>query len=461
MLIEVGCEIRIFQPDYMTLCELTRLLTLKCGRYRQASKEVRLYRYDEVDNILTVPFGMLYFLFARFPYRKLYRTLFAENQRIPYQTRTKIRGYQMDAINAAERYKNGLLEMPCGSGKTITGLNLICKFRKPAIWITHTQDLLLQSKNAADRNIRCPYPNGMIAQDRFDVSPGLTFATVQKLYRSDLTRLRNHWSVVIIDEAHRAFMTEERRAMFEHVLSQLCARYKFGLTATLHRSDNMENSTANLIGPLIYKLDKYKIRGHLTDKVYIVPVTTGLPDVQADFLKSGNLSAYGKIISYVVNNTIRNQLIAEVLNKNKDHYCLILSDRVKHLQELKELVKAESVIISSKSKPEERLQALEQVRHGNIHYLFATYNLAREGLDLPRLDRLFMVTPKRDITIVEQSIGRVERMFPGKRKAIVFDFVDEKLPVLLKQYMERRSIYIKNGFFLNSPVSKEQRKYYA
>lgn len=461
MIIDVGSEIRIHQPDYATLCEIAGYLTLKRGRYRQSNEKVRLYHYNQAENILTIPFGMLHYLFMRFPEKSCYRTFFRTTECIQYKSRTNIREYQAHAIKIAEAMKNGLIEMPCGSGKTITALNLICRLQQPALWITHTQDLLTQSKSAADKNISSPYPHGLIAQGKFEISRGLTFATVQKLYRCDLNPLRDYWGVVIVDEAHRAFMTQERSAMFEKVLSKLCARHKYGLTATLHRSDNMESSITSLIGPLIHKLDKKKIKHHLTDMVYIVPITSGLPDVQADFLKSSNLEAYSKIISYVTKNDIRNQLIAGVLNKNQDHYCLVLSDRVKHLEALRKKVKAESVIISGDSKAGDREKALDRVRRGEIHFLFATYNLAREGLDLPRLDRLFMTTPKRDITIVEQSIGRVERSFTGKKKAIVYDFVDERLPILFKQFMHRRDIYIKNGFYLYNPISKAQRRYHA
>ena len=75
--------------------------------------------------------------------------------------------------------------------------------------------------------------------------------------------------------------------------------------------------------------------------------------------------------------------------------------------------------------------------------LFATYQLAKEGLDIPRLDRLVLATPTRNKVIVQQSIGRIQRPAPGKTGALVLDIVDEHTPQLLAQYKQRRTLYKK------------------
>ena len=80
--------------------------------------------------------------------------------------------------------------------------------------------------------------------------------------------------------------------------------------------------------------------------------------------------------------------------------------------------------MTSKTGKAERKQAIEDMREGNLRYLFATYSLAKEGLDIPRLDRLFMVTPQKDSAVIVQSVGRVARTFPGKEQPVVYDYVD-------------------------------------
>ena len=80
--------------------------------------------------------------------------------------------------------------------------------------------------------------------------------------------------------------------------------------------------------------------------------------------------------------------------------------------------------MTSKKAKREREEAIEQMRTGQKRFLFATYSLAKEGLDIPRLDRLFMATPVKDYAVVVQSIGRIARVFPEKETPIAYDFVD-------------------------------------
>ena len=56
-----------------------------------------------------------------------------------------------------------------------------------------------------------------------------------------------------------------------------------------------------------------------------------------------------------------------------------------------------------------------------------------------------MPTPVKDLRIVIQSIGRVQRPYKNKKVANVYDFVDDvgKLDKFLK---ERKKIYKKEGY---------------
>ena len=111
-------------------------------------------------------------------------------------------------------------------------------------------------------------------------------------------------------------------------------------------------------------------------------------------------------------------------------------------------MQAEAVMISGKMTTKkgkaEREDAIEGMRTGKYRYLFATYALAKEGLDIPRLERLYMATPVKDYAVVVQSIGRIARAFPGKNGAIAYDFVDD-IGYLRKAYKERCRHYRKVG----------------
>ena len=102
--------------------------------------------------------------------------------------------------------------------------------------------------------------------------------------------------------------------------------------------------------------------------------------------------------------------------------------------------------MTSKAGKAKREQAISDMRSGRKKYLFATYSLAKEGLDIPCLERLYMATPQKDYAIVTQSIGRIARTFEGKADPIAYDFVDN-IGYLVKSYKKRCSTYRKNGCY--------------
>lgn len=102
--------------------------------------------------------------------------------------------------------------------------------------------------------------------------------------------------------------------------------------------------------------------------------------------------------------------------------------------------------MTTKKGKAEREQAIEDMRTGKKKYLFATYALAKEGLDIPCLERLFLTTPQKDYAVVTQSIGRIARVCEGKVEPIAYDFVDN-IAYLVKSYKKRCTTYRKNGCY--------------
>ena len=50
-----------------------------------------------------------------------------------------------------------------------------------------------------------------------------------------------------------------------------------------------------------------------------------------------------------------------------------------------------------------------KMRNKEEHYLFATLQLAREGLDIRPLNRLFLIAPTKNKGVLIQAVGRIER----------------------------------------------------
>lgn len=70
--------------------------------------------------------------------------------------------------------------------------------------------------------------------------------------------------------------------------------------------------------------------------------------------------------------------------------------------------------------------------------------LAKEGLDIKSLNRLFLVAPTKNKIVLIQSVGRIERKDENKDTPIVYDFVDKDI-YYQKAYKARKTIYKKNN----------------
>lgn len=358
-------------------------------------------------------------------------------------------GYQEEAVNAMEKGQYGILQSPAGSGKTQMGLALAARLGKRTLWLTHTKDLLNQSKERAERY----FPEtgmGTITEGKVEVGSLITFATVQTMANIDLSMYRDMWDTVICDECHRVFGSPTAVTMFSKVLNSLRARHKYGLSATVHRADGLIKATFALLGPVIYTVPPEAVADKVM-QVTIRPRDTHI-GLDADFLSTDGTIIYAKMLTWLGECEPRNTQIIEDLVANSGHSNLILSDRVDHLKRLlyglpPELREAGAVIdgkmVSKKGKAE-REAAIEKMRTGDLKYLFATYALAKEGLDIPRLDRLYLTTPQKDYAVITQSIGRVARTFEGKEDPVVYDYIDN-ITALEKSYKKRRTSYKKAG----------------
>ena len=88
--------------------------------------------------------------------------------------------------------------------------------------------------------------------------------------------------------------------------------------------------------------------------------------------------------------------------------------------------------------PKKKREAIiRQFDDGSLRVVLATGQLAGEGLDIPRLNRLFVTTPIRWQGRVKQYIGRALRTAEGKQDAKIFDYVDSNVGVLASSYRSR------------------------
>lgn len=434
-------KLRVPNPEYAN--------KIKLGLWvGNTPKDLCLYR-NSGDSIV-IPYGVRRSLGYAFPELNEYehKCVFASNKRVNYNADIKLYHYQEKAVKSLIDKQGGILQSKAGSGKTRMGIATICRMGKKTLWLTHTNELLNQSYNAAAEFIDKKLL-GKITAGKMNIAEGITFATVQTLSKADLNLLRYEWDMIVVDECHRASMSVTRATMFSKVLNNLAAKYKYGLSATLHRADGLIKCTYALLGGVAYTVPDSVVN---TMRVEIQKKDTGV-QISRKCLDTDGTLCYAKLINYLAEHEYRNKQIALDIRDLaiEEHSIILLSERVEHLNKIYELLserrQQDTVILHGKIKKQDREQYLEQMRNKEKHILLATYQLAKEGLDVPCLDRLLLATPVKDYAIVVQSVGRIARVCEGKGTPVVYDYVDD-IGFLQGMWKKRCTSYRKDGCIL-------------
>lgn len=462
--------IRIDEPTREVVEFVKKELTFKNTEYEKKkrmgfytygiSKDIKLY--NDYNGSLYVPYGFFDKLYAFYPYKDSYVD-YTTTKNINIDSNISLRDYQVPGLRAIKEHYNGLFVLPCGLGKTELALQCVYELKQKAIWITHTTDLVNQAKERCDAKMTCK--TSTITDGKIDTSGDIVFCTMQTLYKmiENGKIEQNMFGMLIADECHRVAANPSTIQMFRTCIDYFACRYKLGLTATLHRADGLEKCITSIIGSVIYEVvkvkndyvgmyegkeilrfsvDKFQVPAHIK----VIETNYDISDKEV-FSSNGGTIQFATLISDLGMNVERNKQILKTL-KTIQGSTLVLSDRVEQLEYLCSMVDS-GVCISGKTPKKQRTQALKDVASGKIKFLFASYSLAKEGLSVDILSNLVLATPVKDFAIVQQSIGRIQRLYEGKTVANVYDFVDN-VGMLLRFYTKRRATYRKNGWIIDN-----------
>jgi superfamily II DNA or RNA helicase len=436
-------ELTIRNPSYV------KKKAMGLNRWAWGEEWINLYKEKRINGVkeIILPRGYLIRLteisnFRRFQNGRVLKTF------VYYPQKPKLRDYQEPFVEyARDCLGQGVFIAPCGSGKTASAMGIIYELQQPTLWITHTMDLLQQSMSAAEKFLGVKDAMvGVIQGANMSIGTHMTFATVQTLAKRDLSEISKFFGCVIIDEAHLVFKDDKNTRMFESVISQLPAYYRFGLTASEFRSDGLIDTMFKVIGPKLYEIDQDDPR-LMTMKPRVEFITTEFCyDRPIDEDGDKKMLNVQLLIKAMREDGRRNALLKSILyNKvGADDYCLVLGDSLDHLWELKEFIEKQgrlAAFVCGETNKNERKKIMEDMRSGKYHYLFATYQLAKLGLDIPILNKLILATPKRDKTSIQQAVGRTMRPEEGKSQPVIYDLWDINVPQPKYWASDRAKVY--------------------
>jgi|WetSurMetagenome_2_1015567.scaffolds.fasta_scaffold08587_7 superfamily II DNA or RNA helicase len=327
----------------------------------------------------------------------------------------------------------GIIQAKPGWGKTVAALALAAELGVPTLVVVHKEFLMDQWKE----RIKTFLPGaviGHVQQDQCDFHGcTIVMGMVHSLAGAQYPAEFYEWpGLVITDEVHRI-----GASTWSVVPPRFRARWRLGFTATPRRKDGADDVFWKHIGPILFAGKEERL------KPTVKRVWTNFKLVQTDRFNP-NLAPRHLVLRFLCASKHRNDVIVDQVIQAlaKGRKCLVLSERLEHLERIgdrltsvwpQEYGEPPTIghYVGGKTKAQLDVSAKARV-------ILATIQYAAEGLDIPELDTLFLVTPMSD---VEQAVGRILRPVDGKRSPIVVDFRDDSVPMLEAMGRKRDRYY--------------------
>lgn len=339
---------------------------------------------------------------------------------------------------------------------TVCALNIAHRIGLKTLVIVHKSFLLNQWIERIMEFTGLPRNKiGLIKQTKCDVDgKDIVVGMIQTISRHEYRDKLAGFGLTIYDEAHHVACRSFSRSMMK-----TGALYTLALTATPYRSDGLIKLMYWFCGGTIYQ-EKIKVNTNVTVKTIHYRSTNKLLFASKKRWMLGQMRVdSGRMSTNLCILNDRNHIIIDMVDymrkNNPERKILILSGRINHLEYLKESIdrligedRKNGLIDDDehltyyyvgKCRPSQRAEAEEK---GDI--IFASYEMAQEGLDIKHLNTVILASPKKDII---QAIGRVMRTIlkSGDARPLIVDLSDD-LDVIRSWANIRQQVYNRSRY---------------
>ena len=335
----------------------------------------------------------------------------------------QLKNYQKKAlheinVNYANGTKSQLLVMATGTGKTVVFCEFIKELisvEKKVLILVHRDELI----NQAERRLKLhtSEPFGIEKAERKANNENIVLASVQTLKGKRLKKFAtDYFDVIIIDECHRStansYMAVRNHFKKSHVL---------GVTATPERQDDLKITKKHFqkIAFTYNLLDAIK-EGNLANiRVWRVESEQDISDV-----KSNSDDLDQKALAKVLDNDEYLEFIYKTITEKAfNKKIMVFMPSVKMSDKLADLLNSKGLSafsVNSNTPLEKRQEVLEDYKTGKIKVL-SNYNIFTEGFDEPSIDCVIMARPTKSEIFYSQALGRMTRLFEGKKYGMLID----------------------------------------
>lgn len=368
------------------------------------------------------------------------------------------------AFQELTKFENGILSATTGFGKTVIGAKLIAEKGLSTLILVHTKELANQWQERLESFLKidsAPLKRknspviGRLGGGKKTLNGIVDIAIMQSMFEKDksVKDLIDNYGLVIVDECHHVSATN-----FSRILSEVKAKFVYGLTATPIRQDGHTPILFMHCGEIRYKVDAKKEALNRSFKQYLIPRFTATRIPYS--MKKDNWHIT-EIYQYICENEKRTNLIVTdvVQSIMTGQRPLVLTERTEHVKILAEKLrqqKVEVIELLGSMKTKERKAAVHKIKSCQDIpiVLISTGKLIGEGFDEASLDALFLAMPIAWKGKVAQYTGRLHREYKGKSEVLVYDYVDFHIPVLERMYQKRLKAYHAVGYSIKNMQAK-------
>jgi hypothetical protein len=312
----------------------------------------------------------------------------------------------------------GMLVLPCGYGKTVVAIAIAAAHRRRTIVVVGKEFLMDQWAERIAEFVPGATV-GRIRQDCVEVD-GCDFvvAMLQSLSsrQYDPEVLRS-FGLAVFDEAHHV-----AARCFNRAVRALPARCVLGCSATPDRRDGLGRLLKWSIGPELFRA----VRPPEDLLVMTLRFSGGSTKLR---IGSDGQPMVPTMQTALAADARRNAMLAREIAAlyAVGRHVIVLSERKAQLKHLEALLLARGVdpaqigyYIGPTSKAQRAVSA-------TLDVILSTYCMAREALDIQRLDTLVMASP---VGSMEQAVGRIQRPSDDKQMPLVVDVHDPLGPFI-------------------------------
>jgi len=380
--------------------------------------------------------------------------------------------YQTEILDVIDKNDRGIIKVATGGGKSLIAALIAAKLGKKTIIYVIGKDLLYQFhtffNEVFDEEI------GIIGDGKCEIHDiniasiwtigqaiGMSKKSilldteddeeeVSKTKYDDINQMMKDARVHIIDECHMSACET-----IQQIFKTAKAEHLYGLSGSPWRDDGADLLIESILGKYIVNISaSYLIeRDFLAQPLIRFRVVPPYPIP----LDKNYPSIYKK---YVVENDVRNGLILEAAKTlvEKGYQTLVLFNSLKHGKILYDLFEQhmKCAILDGSNDKDEREKVKKDLQDRKIDCVLAS-KIFDIGVDIPSLAGLVIACGGKSTVKALQRVGRVIRRYPGKKYAVIIDFIDQAT-YLENHSKARYKIYSsEKGFDVSWPKPKKKR----